>query len=461
MNMISISKIAIKLTGMMSALAFAACISTSVSAESPAPKQTRIDFWYGNSGDISKNIQEQCRRFNESQSEFQMVCMSHGTYPAAMQNTIAAYRVHKHPTIVQLSEIATLDIMLSDAFYPVNKLMADEGYEINWDDYFPGIASYYATSKGDLYSIPFNSSTTIFYWNKDAYKKIGRDKPPATWEEAETIFRELKAAGYQCPFAINVSGEESWQLMEQFSSLHNEPVATKNNGYDGLDAELVVDKTLFKRFISDLKRWYDEGLVKIKSKESGQEMVPAFAAGDCQSILKSIGQFGIIYSAAPKSVNWGVGLYPVYAGYERQKTLVGGSSLWVLSGKSKDEYRGAAAFLKFISTPEEVMAWSQATGYMPVTKSSFEYMLSKGAYDQPDTSGREIAVESLEFSQPSELTRGLRLGSLQQIRMEFGNAMQAIFSNKLSVEDGIKQLVKRGNMALRRYEATYKGEKLP
>lgn len=243
--------------------------------------RVRVDFWFGNSGDIARQVQEQCRRFNASQPSFEIVCTSQGTYPAAVQNTIAAYRVQKHPTIVQINEVATLDIMLSDAYYPVSRLMRDEGYATDWDDYFPGISSYYASSTGEMFSLPYNSSTTIFYWNKDAFARIGRDRAPETWEEAEAAFRDLKAAGYQCPFAINVSGAESWQLMEQFSAVHNEPIATRENGRAGMDAELVVDRTLFARFVADLKRWYDAELVRIKSKESGQEMTPAFASGDC------------------------------------------------------------------------------------------------------------------------------------------------------------------------------------
>ncbi|MFT0892560.1 extracellular solute-binding protein [Pseudochelatococcus sp. G4_1912] len=459
--MISVSKMSARLTRVVSALALMACVTSPVLADSTAAPRIRIDFWFGNSGDVAKNVQEQCQRFNESQSEFQIACLSQGSYVATTQNTVAAYRVNKQPTIVQLYDVSTLDIMLSDAFYPVKKLMADEGYSINWDDYLPTIASGYMTSKGELYSIPYNSSTTLLYWNKDAFKKIGRDRAPATWEEADTAFRELKAAGYQCPFAINISADESFQLMEQFSTIHNQPVSTKSNGYDGLGAELVVDKTLFARFVGDLKRWYDEGLLRIKSKETGQDMASAFTSGECQATLISVGQHGVVGSTAPKGMNWDVALYPVYEGHKRNKSLAGGASLWVLNGKTPDEYRGASAFLKFISSPEETMKWSQATGYIPVTKSSIDYMVGKGFYEQPGIKGRELAIESVEFSSPSAFTRGMRLGTLQQIRMEFSNAMQAIFSNKLSVEDGLKQLVKRGNMSLRRYEATYKGQALP
>src|SRR5215831_508181 len=149
-----------------------------------AADKTKIDFWYGNSGDISKRVQEVCQHFNDSQKDAEVVCASQGSYYAAVQNTIAAFRGGKPPTIVQVFDVGTLDLMLSDAYYPANKLMADNGYQIDWSNYFSGIAAYYASSKGDMYSFPFNSSTALLYWNKDAFQKIGKTEAPKTWEEA-------------------------------------------------------------------------------------------------------------------------------------------------------------------------------------------------------------------------------------------------------------------------------------
>ena len=207
--------------------------------------KTKFDFWFGNSGDIAKVVQRVCDNFNASQTDYEIVCTSQGSYDAALQNTIAAYRANKQPTIVQVFDIGTLTMLLSDAFVPANKLMADNGYKIDWTNYFGGISAYYATSKGEMYSMPFNSSTALLYWNEDAFKKIGKDAAPKTWEEAADDMKALKAAGYDCPLGIDISNNEIWQLMEQFSAVHGAAVASQNDGYDGLDAQLVFNKGLF------------------------------------------------------------------------------------------------------------------------------------------------------------------------------------------------------------------------
>ncbi len=447
-----------KFLGAAGMFAVAAMLAGPAMAE-----KTKIDFWFGNTGDIAKRVQEQCDRFNQSQSDYEVVCTSQGSYDASLQNTIAAFRAGKQPTIAQVSDAGTLDIMLSGAFYPANKLMADMGYKVDWNDYFAGIKSYYATSKGDMYSFPFNSSTALLYWNKDAFAKIGKTEAPATWEEAAADFKALKTAGYACPFGFNISRDEVWQLEEQFNAVHGEPVATKRNGYDGLDAELVVNKGKWVQFVKDLKGWYDNGEAVLKSKDTGQTFVEAFAQGDCQVILTSVGDHGNIGRTAKPGMNWGVAMLPVYAGTERKHSFVGGASLWVLSGKSEPEYKAAAAFFNFIAKPEEALTWSTVTGYIPVRNSGYDYLVKQGFYDKAPYAGRELAIKSLTASSPEDPNSypGIRLGGLLQVRQEIANGLQAIFVNNADVQTALDESVARGNQILRRFEQTYKGKQLP
>lgn len=423
--------------------------------------KTKFDFWFGNSGDIAKVVQRVCDNFNASQTDYEIVCTSQGSYDAALQNTIAAYRANKQPTIVQVFDIGTLTMLLSDAFVPANKLMADNGYKIDWTNYFGGISAYYATSKGEMYSMPFNSSTALLYWNEDAFKKIGKDAAPKTWEEAADDMKALKAAGYDCPLGIDVSNNEIWQLMEQFSAVHGAAVASQNDGYDGLDAQLVFNKGLFPKYITDLKSWYDAGLLKLKSKQAGEDYVTAFANAHCQMTLTSVGDHGTVSRTAAPDMHWSVAELPVYAGTDRKNSLVGGASLWTLKGHTDAEYKGAAAFLNFIAQPEQALFWSTNTGYIPVTKTGYDYMVKNGFYDKAPYKGREVAIASLTASAPTPLTRGMRLGSMPQIRQEVGNALQAIFAGQVSVQQGLDDAVARGNDALRKFEATYKGKTLP
>ena len=421
----------------------------------------KFDFWYGLSGDLSNVVQQMCSNFNKSQSDYQVVCTSQTDYDTNLQNTIAAFRANKQPTLTQIYDVGTATMLLSGAVMPAYQLMADNGYKINWNDYIPGVKSYYASSKGDLWSMPFNSSTAVLYWNKDAFKKIGKDAPPATWEEVGADVKALKAAGYDCPLATDITNNESWELMEQFSAIHNLPIATQNDGYDGLDAKVAFNQTKFVQMVKDLKGWYDQGLVQIKAAKAGESYVAAFADGHCQMTLDSLGDHGTLGTPAAPGMNCGTAELPIYAGTERHNSIVGGASLWVLKGKSDAEYKGAAAFLDWIAQPEQALFWSTNTGYIPVTKSGYDFMTKSGFYEKPIYKGREVAVQSLSEGTPTPLTRGIRLAVMPQIRQEWGNAMQAIFAGQVGVQAGLDDAAQRSDADLAKAAAQYKGKTLP
>lgn len=440
-------------------------LAGSVAAQ--AADRVKFELWHGLSGDLGEAVGEVCKRFNDSQTSYEITCTSQGSYDAALQNTIAAYRAKKQPAIVQVFDAGTLDMMLSGAFYPAHKLMEENGYKIDWSNYVSSISDYYATSKGELYSFPFNSSSALLYWNKDAFAKIGLTEAPKTWAEVQTAATKMKAAGIDCPVAIN---DDTWTLLEQFDAVNGIPTASKDNGYAGLDAELLINKTKWVDYMVYLKTNYDAGLFKLKVPQTGATIVQAFATGDCQMMMSSVADHGTVGRTQKEGLSWGVAMLPLWEGATRHNSLVGGASLWVLQGKSADEYKASAAFLNFIAQPSSEQFWSTRTGYIPVTKSGFAFLKSQGFYDQPKYKGREVALESLNASPVDpHVSRGNRLGGFVQIRKEIRDGMNAIYAAQAGdaaatrklVQTEADNIVERSNTILRRFEKTYAGKQLP
>ncbi len=424
---------------------------------SPAAAATKFEFWYGLSGDLSERIQDMCKTFNASQSDYEIVCVSQDNYDNNLQNTIAAFRANKQPTVTQIFDAGTLDLMLSDAYVPVRQLMDENGYKIDWSNYFSGIASYYSTSEGELLSMPFNSSTAVIYFNTDALAKVGFEGTPTTWTQVEDIARKMKAAGYDCPVAFDPSG--AWQWFEQFEAIHNQPIASLGNGFGGLNAEMAVSKGKFVDQLTWIKKMYDEGLFVHKSKDAGETANDAFVNGKCQITSSSIADHGTFGKQAKEGVHWTVAMLPMLEGFERTNSFVGGASLWTLKGKSAEEYKGAAAFYNFLAQPEQAEWWSTVTGYIPVTNSGFEAMKAKGFYDAAPYKGRELAIESL--TKPAgENTRGIRLGGYASIRAEMVKTIQSVLFNNVPVPQALADFDAKGNEILRRFEATYAGKSL-
>lgn len=430
------------------------CASGGASAQ----QRTKFEFWYGLTGPVGEAVAAHCDRFNKSQDKYEIVCIGQGGYDRAEQNTITAYRAKQQPTLAQIYDAGTVNFMMSGAIYPADQLVKDYKLNIDWADYVPGIAAYYATSKGAMWSFPYNSSTAVMYWNKDLFAKAGLSKAPATVEEWDEDLAKLKQAGVECGFAFDF---ETWVALEQFSAIHNLPIATKNNGYDGLDAELVYNKTKFADYMKLWKSWLDKGYARIQTAQVGKSLLQAFGDGSCATTMVSVAGHGHARKLVNDAFKWDIALLPVYAGTERRNSLVGGASIWIMKGKSKPEYEAAAAFLKFIAEPKEQEFFSGATGYIPVTKSAAKYLVDSGYYERPGIKGREIAITSLSYTPPTPVTRGIRLGNFTQIRAELRSELEAAFTGKKDMQSALDAAVSRSNGLLRRFQQTFGSAQLP
>ena len=148
--------------------------------------QTEIQWWHSMTAVNNEWVNDLAKQFNESQKEYKVVPTFKGSYPESMTAAIASFRAGNSPHILQVFEVGTATMMASKgATVPVGKVMRDAGLAFDPSAYIPAVAGYYTAPNGQMLSFPFNSSTTIFYYNKDAFKKAGLnpDKAPATWPE--------------------------------------------------------------------------------------------------------------------------------------------------------------------------------------------------------------------------------------------------------------------------------------
>lgn len=438
-------------------LAAAALVLAATAAGSAQAEKIKFEYWYGLTGDLGEVVAETCNRFNASQDQYEAVCVGQDGYEKAVQNTIAAFRAGKHPALLQSFDAGTADLMLSGEFYPVTKLMADTGVTVDWADYFPGIANYFSSKSGEFFSMPWNSSTPVYYYNKDQFAKAGITEAPVTWEGMEAAFKALKASGQNCSLAYAPS---SWIDLEQFSMAHNIPVASNDNGYDGLDTKLLFNTTLHVKHMENIQRWITEGYAALRTQASGKTARDSFVEGECSIFFSSIADHNTIHKLKP-SFAWDVQIIPTYEGVERHNTVVGGASLWVLSGKTEDEYKGAAAYLAFLATKPEQQFLLENSGYIPVTKSTYEALKAEGFYDKEPYKNRDIAMKSLTWTEPSDLTRGIRLGGMIQIRAEWQSEVEAALAGQKTMKEALDTATARGNDILARFAQTYAGKSFP
>jgi sn-glycerol 3-phosphate transport system substrate-binding protein len=333
------------------------------------------------------------------------------------------------------------------AVKPVYQLMAEAGEPFDPNAYLPAVTAYYSTADGKMLSMPFNSSTAITFWNKDAFKKAGLDpaKAPVTWPDTLETAHRLRAAGIPCGFT---EAWVSWTQIEQFSAWHNIPLATKANGLQGADAELEFNNPILAKHIGNLGEAQKDKSFDYGGRTSEPE--GKFLNGECGMIQTSSAAFGLFKSGA--KFDFGLGelpYYPEVAGAP-QNSIIGGASLWVMGSKKPEEYKGIAKFFTFLSQTGLQQRLHEETGYLPITKAAYAATKASGFYDA--NPGREIPVIQMTAKPPTANSRGLRLGNLVQIRDIIAEDLEAIFAGKQDAQAGLDDAVKRGNGLLRTFE---------
>ena len=428
----------------------------------PAHARTEIPFWYALTGYLGEQVVSVCDRFNAAQDDYEIVCVGRGGYAEAMQSSIAAYRAGEQPALVQATGNDTLTLMLSGAFYPVSQLMADHGYSVAEANFIDAVAQNFATGDGELYGLPFNVSTPVMYYNVDLFRDAGIEAPPETWQEFEAAMRALRDSGVDCPYA---ESPHAWVHLTQLHAMHNAPIATNANGFDGLDTRYDFEE-LQTTHLQLLKSMYDEGLMHVygplMGQSSGISAREAFASGRCAVNTSSIAGHATVHSLAAEDLDWAVAMLPVHEGYDRHNSYVGGAALWVFDGHSDEVYAGVAEFLDFVSSVESQRHWAEVTGYMPLTTDAYDALLAEDFYAQPQFAGREVAIESAQVGDgPTPLSRGVRVGNLTQMQAIWKEELDRILVGEQDVETGVAAMTRRGNDLLEQFEQLYAGVELP
>ena len=436
----------------MKKLCFALVAACTFSAGS-AQAAIEIQWWHSMTGALGDQVNEISSKFNASQSTYKVVPVYKGSYPETMTAAIAAYRSGKAPDIVQVFEVGTATMMAGGkAIKPVYEVMAQAHEKFDPKAYMPAVASYYSDTRGRMLSMPFNSSTPVMFYNKDAFKKAGLDpnKPPKTWDELQDDLEKIKDSGMACGFT---TGWQSWVQLENMSAWQNQPFATEQNGFGGMGAKLVFNNEVILRHIAKLSSWVKSGLFTYAGRKNEPEA--KFYGGECAVLTSSSAAYGNIKRSAKFA--FGVAQLPYYPDVKGapQNTIIGGASLWVMGGKKPAEYKGVAKFFTFLSSPEIQAEWHQKTGYVPITKAAYELSKKQGFYQA--NPGTDVAIQELLERNPTVNSKGIRLGNFVQIRDINDEELEAVWAQKKGPKEALDEAVARGNAELRKFERANKG----
>ena len=440
---------------LMGAAALTVSPGFSTPARAQAGARTRVTFWHSMNGALGEQVNKLVAAFNQSQTEVEVVPVFKGSYAETLTAAIAAWRAGQAPDLVQMFEVGTGSMLAAGpAVKQVWQLAKETGVELDPQQYIPAVRGYYSLPDGRLASAPFNSSTSVMWINDDAFEKAGLDPAQklATWDDVVKAAQTIKAKN--AASIPMTTGWFTWIQLEQYAAMHDLPYATRANGFEGLDAQLQINKPPFVKHLERLLEMSKEGTFKYTGRDNAPD--PVFTSGQAAIMFDSSGFRGDVAKTA--KFKWREAFLPYDPAVIKEpiNSIIGGASLWTMTAPNRTpaEYKGAAQFLKFLSEPAQAASWSEATGYVPVTAAGFELIKQQGFFQQ--NPGADIPTEQLLRGTVTPNSKGFRLGRMPELRNIQYEEIEKALQGQQSAQAALDNAVQRGDRVLREFERANK-----
>lgn len=429
-----------------------------LSFSAAAQEKVTIDFWHAMGGHNLEVTETLVERFNAEHENIEVVAQNTGSYNDTLTKTESAVRSGDAPHIVQIYEIGTQVMVDSGIIIPIEELGREVAQDKNfdWGKFLTPVSNYYQVD-GELNSMPFNSSTPILYYNKDAFKEAGLDPndPPQTFAELKEYAEKLTIRNEdgdveRYGFTLGIVG---W-FVEQMAANQDALLVNNNNGRSARATESYLDQEPVVRFIELWKEMVDEEIM-LNPGRGWDGAKQAFLSGRAAMMIESTAQVkNFSQNAQSSGYELGTAFLPRPENVDRGGVVIGGASLWALKDHPEAELKAAWEFLSFLSEEEQQVYWFEQTGYFPVTKSAVEKEMNKQFFAQ--NPNHMTAFLQLLLSKRSAATQGALIGSFPEVRQTVENAIEETLQANMTPQAAMSEAASQIDQSLKEYNSLYK-----
>ena len=397
-----------------------------------------LEFWHAMSGGRTEAVEKIVDGFNAEHDNINVTAQFTGSYAETLTQGISAVRSGNPPHIIQVYEVGTQTMLDSEAIVPVYEIA--EG-KIDFVSVIQPILNYYSID-GDLYSMPFNSSTAMLYYNKDAFAEAGIENAPETWADIEEMGLKIidsDAANHGLSF-----GWPAW-ILEQMHAYHNKPYSNNDNGRSGRASEVYLDRDFAKMVLGTWTDLVDKDVVAYGGREYSANQ--DFLAGEVAMLIQSTSSLSSIIESADFEV--GTTFLPRFEGQGIGNSVIGGASLWVMQGHSDEEYNAVVEFFKYLSSTDVTIQWHKDTGYFPATNAAVKTLMDNRWFsDNPNYLTAFLQVLS---GVQSPAANGVLLGNFVEIRDIVDTAVEEAFTGVSSADEALDKADDQADSVLEDY----------
>ena len=436
------SMLALSMIAGTSSAVFAAENTTAEMADASDVDGTTISFWHSMGGVNGEALDTLVKQFNE-ENEYGITvdAQYQGEYDDSLNKLKSAQIGNMGADLVQVYEIGTRFMIDSGWIVPMQEMIDGDGYDLSQIE--PNLAAYY-TIDNELYSMPFNSSTPILYYNKDMFEKAGITEVPDSLEGIGEIGQQLlDNGGAGEAMSMGIYG---W-FFEQLISKQGLEYANNGNGRKEAATAVAFDENgAAKNILTVWKDLNDKGFAPIVGK-GGDAGLADFSAGKSAITLGSTASLKQILQDVNGKFEVGTAYFPKVSSSDEGGVSIGGASLWALDNQEPKKLRATWEFIKFLISPESQAYWNAQTGYFPVTVAAQEeetFKQNVAEYPQFQT-----AIDQLHDSAPEYA--GALLSVFPEARAIVESEIESLLNGNEDVDAAVKNMTESINGAIEEY----------
>ncbi len=361
-----------------------------------------------------------------------------GSYQDTVTKVLTAVRGGNAPQLSVILAVDMFTLIEEDAIVAFDNLITTDA-ERKWiEGFYPAFMENSQTG-GKTYGIPFQRSTPVLYWNKEAFKEAGLDpdKAPATWDEMVAFGKKLTktdAAGNveQWGLRIPTSGFPYW-LFQGLTTQNDVFVMNADGNETYFDDPKVIEALQFLVDLSTKHKIMAPGIVEWGTTPK------AFFERETAMMWTTTGNLTNVRNNAPFA--FGVAMLPAN---KRRGAPTGGGNFYIFKDSTDEQKKASLDFIKWITAPEQAAKWTIATGYVAPRPDAWETPAMK-AYTK-DFPPALVARNQLEHA-----TAELSTYQNQRITTIFNDGLEAAIIGKMSPAEAMKSAQKKADRILKAY----------
>ena len=428
-------------TGMVFADETTAEVPEIEMADASEVDKTTISFWHSMGGVNGQAIDTLVQKFNdENEYGITVEAEYQGSYDDALNKLKSAQIGNMGADLVQVYEIGTRFMIESGWIVPMQSMVNADEYDTSVLE--SNLAAYY-TINDMLYSMPFNSSTPLMYYNKDMFDAAGITEIPDSLESIAQIGDKLLDSGAQEVMSLGIYG---W-FFEQFIGKQGLEYANNGNGRTEAATAVAFDENgAAANILNEWKNLYDLGYAPNVGK-GGDAGLADFSAGKSAITLGSTASLKQILQDVDGKFEVGTAYFPKVKSTDEGGVSIGCASLWALDNNDPKKLRATWEFVKFLISPESQAFWNAETGYFPVNVDAHDEDVFKENIEKYPQF--ETAIDQLHDSAPQYA--GALLSVFSEARAIVESEIESMLNGNETVDEAVDSMASQINDAIEEY----------